>query len=360
MKDKKLRVGVIGCGMVAQIMHIPHLLSLPQLYEIAAFCDLSRQTTQALAAQYDVKHTYQDVAEMLKAMALDAVLILTPHHYPVAMTALEAGVHVFVEKPMSVNIEEATALVETARVQSVKAQVGYHKPYDPGYRLGAEMVRALPKIHMATMHIANGPNEPFLAHHEILRFQDIDPKVRDSIGQAMRQAMFSAIGDQPPHIARAYGSLLGGGCHQLSIMRGCLGRVQEVLSTEIWNEGRCIATHLLFENEVRCLFSSVFMPEIRLFNETFTAYASGESVAIRFPSPFLKNAATIVTRCHMEQGQFHETEMTANYSESFRNELIEFHHCIVADTQPRTPLTHGAEDAQVMIDIVRKSPDFVS
>lgn len=359
MNEKTLRVGIIGCGMVAQVMHIPHLRSLPALYEIAALCDLSTQTTSALAAQHGIEHTFQDTEKMLMAMDLDAVLILTPHHYPVAMAALEAGVHVFVEKPMSVNLEEASALVEAARVQGVKAQVGYHKPYDPGYRLGAEMVRALPEIHMATMHIAYGPNEPFLAHYEILRFQDIDSDVLGSMGNAMRQAMVAAIGDQPPHIARAYGSLLGGGCHQLSIMRGCLGKVQAVLSAEIWNEGRSIAANLLFENDVRCLFSSVFMPEIRLFNETFTAYASAESVAIRFPSPFLKNAATVVTRCHMEQGQFQETEMTANYSEAFRNELIHFHHCIVTDTQPRTPLSHGAEDAQVMIDIVRKSPDFV-
>ncbi len=359
MTHQPLHIGIIGGGMIAQVMHIPYLCSLPQHFRIEALCDLSVQTGQELSRKYGIPHTFQDAAEMLESVALDAVLILTPHHYPLVIQALQAGVHIFVEKPMCENLEQAAEIVDIARSKGLIGQVGYHKPYDPGYVLGSEMVQALPNIRLATMHIAHGPNEPFLEHHEILRFQDIGPDQRDAIGQDMRQALTKAIGEQAPHLTRAYGSLLGSGCHQLSIMRGCLGTVQEVLSTEVWNEGRSITAVLAFDQGVRCVFSSVFMPDIRLFNETFTAYNDAESVAIRFPSPFLNNAVTTVTRCSMAEERFLETEMTANYTEAFRNELIHFHHCIVTGSTPRTPLEHGAEDTAVMIEIIRRSPDFI-
>ncbi len=359
MAHKPLRTGIIGGGMIAQVMHIPYLRSLPALFTIEALCDLSMQTTQALARKYAIPRTFQDTGVMMESVDLDAVLILTPYHYTPTMQALQAGVHVFVEKPLCVNPDEGAEMVATARSQGVIGQVGYHKPYDPGYVMGAAMIQALPTLNMATMHIAHGPNEPFLEHHDILRFQDADSSQLQAVRHDMHQAMTKAIGTQPPHLTQAFGSLLGGGCHQLSIMRGCLGRVQEVLSTEVWNEGRSLASVLQFDRGVRCIFSSVFMPDIRLFCETFTAYSHGESIAIQFPSPFLNNAVTTVTRCGMDQGRFVETAYTANYTEAFRNELVHFHQCIVTGQTPRTPLEHGAEDTQVLIEIIRRSPDFV-
>ncbi len=360
MSDKRLRIGVVGTGLVAQVMHLPHLASLPDQFEIAALCDLSVRTVQSLAHRYGVPRTFTDMEDMLDSVALDAVLILTPYHYPQAMAAMAAGLHIFVEKPMCVNVEEATDMVDAARRNGLIGQLGYHKPYDPGYETGASMVRAMPAVRMATMSVAHGPNEPFLGHYEILRGDDADPDRVAATSRAMRTAQQQAIGKQPEHVARAYGGLLGSGCHQLSIMRGCLGRVEDVLSTEIWNGGRSIAAMLKFERGVRCVFTAVFMPDIRLFDETFTACGDGSSTAIRFPSPFLKHAPTKVVRRGMEDGRYVEREITTDYREAFRNELIHFHRSVTTGAPPRTPLEHGAEDAATMIAIVRNCPDFVA
>ncbi len=358
MEMRRLKMGIIGCGMVAQVMHIPHLLSLPHLFEVVGLCDLSAGTVSALSQRYSIPHTFTSAENMLTNLNLDAVLILTPYHFPVAMAALDSNVHVFVEKPMCVNEKEASALVAKAKSQNLIGQVGYHKPYDAGFRLGAELIKGMDSIRLATMHIAHGPNEPFLDHHQIIRFDDIEQEILRETGQAMQAAMVEAIGEQPPHLKRAYGSLLGGGCHQLSIMQGCLGRVEEVLHTEVWNEGKSITSSLVFEGGVRCLFSSVSMPDIRMFNEAFTAYSDSESIAIRFPSPFLKNAPTLVQKCGMEGPNFSESEVVADYSEAFRNEFIHFYHAVVKGNPPLTPLEQGAEDARIMIEIISKSPDY--
>lgn len=125
----------------------------------------------------------------------------------------------------------AADLVDAARHNGLAGQTGYHKPYDPGYEPGVAIVRAKSAVRMATMHVVHGPYEPFLGHHEILHC-DVA-----ATGQAMRRAQQQAIGERAELIARAYRSLLGSGCHQLSIMRGRLGRVEDMSSTEIWNGG---------------------------------------------------------------------------------------------------------------------------
>ncbi len=358
MAERRVQIGIIGCGMIAQVMHIPYLLSLSHLFEVVGLCDLSLRTAETLAERFGIARSFTSAAEMLEALHMDAVLILTPYHFPVAMIALDSNVHVFIEKPMCVNAEEAAALVDKARHKGIVGQIGYHKPYDAGFRLGAALIRAMDTINLATMHIAYGPNEPFLDHHQVIRFDDIDPTVRQVTSQAMSAAMEKAIGKQPPHLRRAYGSLLGGGCHQLSIMQGCLGRVEEVRHTEVWNEGSSIAATIVFEGGVRCLFSSVFMSDIRMFDETFTAYSNSESVAIRFPSPFLQNAPTLVQRRAMAGNHFEEKELTADYSEAFRNELVQFHRAIVTGERPPTSLEQGVEHARIMIEIIKKSPDY--
>ena len=80
MGNKPVRIGLIGTGMVAQVMHLPHLSELPELFEVAALCDLSPGTVQAVGAKYGIRHTFSDYREMLEQADLDAVMVLTLDH----------------------------------------------------------------------------------------------------------------------------------------------------------------------------------------------------------------------------------------------------------------------------------------
>ena len=60
MGSKPVRIGLIGTGMVAQVMHLPHLFELPELFEVAALCDLSPGTVQAVGAKYGIRHIFSD------------------------------------------------------------------------------------------------------------------------------------------------------------------------------------------------------------------------------------------------------------------------------------------------------------
>lgn len=118
--------------------------------------------------------------------------------------------------------------------------------------------------------------------------------------------------------------MLGSGCHQLSIMRGCLGRMED---GDLERRSLISAT-LKFQRGVRCVFTTVFMPDIRLFdystirlfNKTLNAFGDGSSTHILFPSPFLKQALTMVVCRGMENGRHVEREITIDCRKTFRNE----------------------------------------
>src|SRR5919206_2746880 len=103
-RGDRVRIGVVGCGMVAQAEHLPNLLQLDTRFEIAALADPSRSVREAMAARYGVRNVHADHRSMLDAGALDAVLVSAPAatHAAVAIDALDAGLHAFVEKPLCI------------------------------------------------------------------------------------------------------------------------------------------------------------------------------------------------------------------------------------------------------------------
>ena len=117
--SRRLRVGVIGVGVIGQVMHLHFLRELRDRFEIAAICDLSIETARGCADEYGVDAVFTDWREMLRS-PLDAVLVLTSgSHAPIAVEAARAGLHVFVEKPMCFSTAEATEMVEAAATAGV-------------------------------------------------------------------------------------------------------------------------------------------------------------------------------------------------------------------------------------------------
>ena len=139
MKDQ-FRVGVIGCGLIAQTMHLPVLRELPEA-RIEALCDISPGTVSAVADRLGVAKRYTDYGKLLADEDVDAVAVLTYDHYDVVAAAISAGKHVLIEKPLAFTVDEGRALVDLAERHDVTAMVGYMKLYDPGLEFATERIR---------------------------------------------------------------------------------------------------------------------------------------------------------------------------------------------------------------------------
>src|SRR5438067_4236010 len=110
----RLRIGVVGCGLVAQVMHLHYLNELRDRFEVAALCDLAPEALDHAGARFPAARRLSDWRDLV-AEPLDAVLLLTPgSHAPVAIAAAEAGLHVFTEKPMCFSVDEGHEMIAAA------------------------------------------------------------------------------------------------------------------------------------------------------------------------------------------------------------------------------------------------------
>lgn len=126
------RIGIIGCGGIANGKHMPALAKLPNV-EMVAFCDIERSRAEKAAQEYGAKEAqvYQDYVQLLKEESLDVVHVCTPNssHAPITIASLEAGCHVMCEKPMAKTAQEAWAMVAAAKRTGKKLTIGYQNRF---------------------------------------------------------------------------------------------------------------------------------------------------------------------------------------------------------------------------------------
>lgn len=132
--NKKLKIGIIGCGGIANGKHMPALSKL-DMVQMTAFCDIIREKAQNAAEKYGTKDAkvYTDYRELLKDKTIDAVHVCTPNrsHSFITVDALHTGKHVMCEKPMAKTSEDAVKMLEAAKETGKKLTIGYQNRFRP-------------------------------------------------------------------------------------------------------------------------------------------------------------------------------------------------------------------------------------
>lgn len=138
-----MKVGIVGCGLISGA-HIRALRRDPDV-QLIAVCDSDPAKASRVADDYGIPHSYGDVAALLdgaNGRRPEVVHILTPprDHYPLTMLALQAGCHVLVEKPMALDVREASAMAAAARRLGLTLSVCHNHLYDPAILQARELV----------------------------------------------------------------------------------------------------------------------------------------------------------------------------------------------------------------------------
>jgi predicted dehydrogenase len=136
------KVAIIGAGGMVQY-HIPGFLAAGA--QIVAIADMNRAAAEKVAAQYNIPHIYTDPAEMLaKAPAFDAVSVITPNkfHKPLAIAALQAGKHVFCEKPPALNAAELAEMRAAAQKAGKTLMFNFNNRARPDAQAVISAIRA--------------------------------------------------------------------------------------------------------------------------------------------------------------------------------------------------------------------------
>ncbi|HIQ70846.1 MAG TPA: Gfo/Idh/MocA family oxidoreductase [Candidatus Onthenecus intestinigallinarum] len=131
---KEFRVGIVGCGGIANGKHLPALKALPNV-KMVAFCDLIRERAEKALKEYGAEDAkiYDTYEELVADPTIDVVHVLTPNkaHAPISIAAMEAGKDVMCEKPMAKTAADARAMVECAKRTGKTLTIGYQNRFRP-------------------------------------------------------------------------------------------------------------------------------------------------------------------------------------------------------------------------------------
>ncbi len=122
-------MGIIGVGGIAQERHIPAFLQLQDKVTLMAVNDMNKERADEVAKKYNIPHVFSTYHELFAVV--DAVTICTPNkfHAEISIAALNAGVHVFCEKPMAITTEECERMIEASQKVGKLLSIGYHYRY---------------------------------------------------------------------------------------------------------------------------------------------------------------------------------------------------------------------------------------
>jgi len=137
---KKVKIGVVGCGVVATRDILPNLVCpvvVNRGVELVAVCDIVESRAKGVMKTFKAREVYADYREMLEKSDINAVLVLTPidSHYPIAMASVNAGKHVYVQKTMTTTLEEANNLLWAASKSGVKLVASPGQMHNPSLRM---------------------------------------------------------------------------------------------------------------------------------------------------------------------------------------------------------------------------------
>jgi predicted dehydrogenase len=361
-----LRVAVVGCGGIAQMMHLPTLAERPDLFAVTALADVNRATLDAVARRYGVAAASTDYREVVGRPDVDAVLLLASgSHRDASLAALAAGKHLFVEKPLGFGVAETEEIAKAARASRGRLMVGYHKRFDPAYLKAREEVRALRDLRYVEVTVLHPEDAASRTHHVMLPLTDRpwSPTPEPAINQAIlaeatrgevAAAVAGMVGKDAPAASKVAAFLLSVSLiHDVDAVRGILGEPERVVSAHVWRDGLAQTSLTRFRGDVHVSLSWVSLPGLKHYEERLRFVSPEKRVTLTFPSPYLRHAATPLDIERMDGDELVVEHRTVSYEEAFRAELHHFQRCLAETVDPAPSLDDALGDARWIEAIAR-------
>ena len=339
-----LGVAVIGCGLISQIAHLPHLAAESDV-DLIAVCDRDPHRLALARARFGVPVAERDHRAVLARSDVDAVVIATEDasHAHIATECLAAGKHVFVEKPLCLAPAEADVLVAHLAAAGLVGAVGYHKLHDGAVGWLREHLPAQPFLLLARD----------ICHDNALVLERVlPPELRSEAFRsgasdyedsgAWDAIVARSLPGCPPELAASYRVFLNLACHDLATIIALFGEPTAVQHAELWGPPDHRGT-IIYEYgpQARCVLT-VALTDRSWFDQSLRVYAPTATADISWPSPFVDSGLTQARVQRRVDGEETVTTASAPAYRAFRDELRDFVSAIVERRAPRAPFALGA------------------
>jgi predicted dehydrogenase len=357
----RLRVGLIGGGLITQVEHLPNLLELPYLFEVTGVAEPSPSVRDHVASRWGVRSF--ETAEALFAEALDAVIIATPdcYHAELSVTALQRGLHVFCEKPLCYSPEEADAVAAARDLAGRVVQVGTMKRYDPSVRLLCELIAGQgPKLRAMSVEVNDPDFWPYVAHRDYLAADDV-PESLIADGRARRNAQITNVlgsAATPATIKGTAGPFFSSMVHDVNLAHGlldALGLTTGAIVGAAFFAGSdgAHASLRLSPGHGLLTLSFVAVPELADYVERVSLFFEDRIFELRFPSPYLNFQPTALIERRSEGHHARTIEHRAGYREPFVEELKAWHRAITAGEPVENSVEEARRDVGLLGELAR-------
>ena len=365
---KKIKIGVIGCGEISQIMHIPFIKEMEDMYELVALCDISKKLLDELSEKYRVKNIFLDYKDMLEMNKLDAVIVATYDHAEIVNNSAKSGIHVFVEKPIAFTSSEAEEMINSCKQNKVKLMVGYMKVFEPSFE---QAKKSFQEIDYKLIRVHDYVHyNPLLTKeiYNILKFSDGQFNPMEWLNHLLIDKIGPDLDCADPSLLVPYVFLLMGGVHDIAVLTEIFGFPKKVLFTDIWHHegegpeggknglgifGNYFLSIFEYGKNKQCIFELGGTAK-KWMDEEIIAYGIYDTVKFSFGSPYIKNSPAILKRSFMKGNEIHEVSLNTSYEEAFKIELKHFYDCIVNDRNPITNGEKAKKDLELIRDMMKK------
>ena len=348
-----IKVGLIGLGEVAQLMHLP-LLADDGRFSIAAVTDVSPSLVEYVATRYGVPARHKDADALIADPGLDAVFILTPDHLHAELLekAIRSGKHVFIEKPACLTAEQLRPILDVPQRPGQVVFVGYMRRFSRAFLELKRRLPALPEIrHVRIRDIIR--EAPFFVAQTRNLFRPTDVQA-DLIayGRARTQAMLKSVmgEDCPPDALRGYQVLTGLSSHSFSAMRDLLG-TPKACPYAVQHNGETVLA--LFDyGHFTALYEAV-IDDVSRFDAGIEVLTQNKHFRMNYDTPYIRNLPTrleITSSTDTSTG----TEIFGPvYEDPFRIELGAFHDSVSAGAPNKTTLQDSMEDLLLFKEVAK-------
>ncbi len=354
---EKLRLGYVGCGFMAQRVHMPNIQSIEGC-ALVAIAEVRSDLGKRVQVKFGVPRLYQDHRELANDREIQAVAV--SGHYAgqgeIAIDLLNAGKDVFMEKPMAVSVEQAERILAAERQSGKRLMVGYMKRYDGGNIMVKKMVDKFRKTgEMGEIRYVrnHGFCGDWAAGLDTAWEQTDEPKPK---GPDIRPAWM------PEDIYPRYIGYLQQYTHNVNLVRWFLnaGDKVKVKTVDLDQKWGMLGVVILDVGGCRAVIESG-MVEYHGWDEHTQIYFDKGWIRTEAPPLLLRNAPATVELYQADKGNVQsEFFPPSGWTWSYKEEIKHFVECVQTGAPFRSPAKDALTDVRVFEEIYRKYMENVT